>query len=188
MSGASVPPVALRRLTLAGARDAGFAGQAAALLRQLVAAGAALGWVEPPPPGEVADFLAETAAADERGDACLVAAWAGTELAGLGNWRRYPRPTHRVNGDVQKLAVASGQQGRGVGRLLISELIASAAAAGVETLTVDFRGDNERAARLYSSVGFTEYGRLPGFVAFGPARYDRVMYSLDLRSDAAGSR
>ena len=63
----------------------------------------------------------------------------------------------------------------------MTELISSAADAGIEILTLDFRGDNERAARLYQSVGFAEYGRLPGFVAFGAARYDRVLYARDLR-------
>jgi ribosomal protein S18 acetylase RimI-like enzyme len=146
-----------------------------------VGAGAALGWLEPPPPGEVTALLAEVAAAAERGEACLVSAWIGGDLAGIGNWRRYPRPTHRENADIQKLAVSPAHQGRGVGRKLMDELIAAAITAGVEVLTVDFRGDNERAARLYQASGFSEYGRLPGFVSFGGARYDRVMYSRDLR-------
>ncbi|MBV9446253.1 MAG: GNAT family N-acetyltransferase [Streptosporangiaceae bacterium] len=165
----------------AQAVDPRFTGQAAVMLRQLVAGGAALGWLDPPEPAEVARLLREVAAAG-RGDAYLAAAWVGADLAGLGYWRRYARPTYRPHADVQKVAIASGRQGHGIGRLLMTELITSAADAGVEILTLDFRGDNQRAARLYQSLGFTEYGRLPAFVAVGAARYDRVLYARDLRA------
>jgi len=46
---------------------------------------------------------------------------------------------------------------------------------------LDARGDNARALGLYRSLGFREYGRLPGFVAFGDKRYDKVFYMLDFR-------
>lgn len=151
------------------------------MLRQLVADGAAVGWVEPPEPAEVPSLLREVTDAGRGGDAYLAAAWAGTDLAGLGHWWRYARPTYRPRADVEKVAVAPAWQGRGVGRLLMAGLISSAAEAGIEILTLDFRGDNERAARLYKSLGFTEYGRLPRFVSVGTARYDRVLYARDLR-------
>ncbi len=62
----------------------------------------------------------------------------------------------------------------------MTRLIDTAFEAGIEVLTLDFRGDNGSAAALYRSLGFTEYGRLPRFVAVGPARYDKVFYALDL--------
>ncbi len=174
-------PIAVRHVDPGLAGQPGFTGRAAAMLRRLVAGGAALGWVDPPEPGEVAALLRDVAAAGEHGDACLAAAWAGDGLAGLGYWRRYARPTHRPHADIEKVAVDPACQGRGIGRLLMTELISAAAGAGIEVLTLDFRGDNERAARLYRSLGFTEYGRLPRFVAVGPARYDKVCYARNLR-------
>jgi ribosomal protein S18 acetylase RimI-like enzyme len=42
-------------------------------------------------------------------------------------------------------------------------------------------GDNTNAQRLYESLGFTAYGRIPDFVAVGENRYDKVCYYLDLR-------
>jgi ribosomal protein S18 acetylase RimI-like enzyme len=178
--------VVVRHVDSAEAGDPRFTGPAAALLGQLVADGAALGWLEPPGHAEVASLLRDVAGGP-RGDACLAAAWAGGDLAGLGYWQRYARPTYRPHADVRRVAVAPARQGRGIGRLLMTELISSAADAGIEILTLDFRGDNERAARLYQSLGFTEYGRLPRFVAVGAARYDRVLYARDLlqRTDAA---
>ncbi|MEU0063801.1 GNAT family N-acetyltransferase, partial [Streptomyces albidoflavus] len=68
---------------------------------------------------------------------------------------------------------------------LTAALVADAREAGVEVLTLDARGDNEGALRLYRSLGFTEYGRLPGFVAVGERRYDKVFCMLDLR-EASG--
>lgn len=173
--------VTYRRLGVSDTAVNGFVGQAAAVLRDLVAADAALGWVDPPSDAEVAALLNEVAHAADGGDACLVAAWETDSLAAVGYWRRYGRPTHRPHADVEKVAVAAGYQGCGIGRGLMTELIAGAQDAGIEVLTLDFRGDNERAAGLYRSLGFCEYGRLPRFVAVGEQRFDTVLCMRDLR-------
>ena len=152
---------------------------AAGLLASLVAGGAALGWVEPPAADEVGHLLTALAA-DQ--DAVLVVAGEDGRLSGLGYWRRYERPTHRPHADVEKVAVAPDQQGRGLGRRIMTELIAAARDAGVEVLTLDLRGDNTRAAALYESLGFHRYGRLERFVAVGDRRWDKLFYALDLRS------
>jgi ribosomal protein S18 acetylase RimI-like enzyme len=161
--------------------DAAVADQAADLLRGLVAGGAALGWVDPPPPDEVRALLAEVTADGACGDAALVVAAIGDTLAGLGYWRRYARPTHRVHADIEKVAVEPRRQGQGIGRAVMAELVAAAREAGVEVLTLDFRADNQAAAHLYASLGFEQYGRLRGFVAVGDLRYDKVFYAIDLR-------
>lgn len=152
-----------------------------ALLAGLVRDGAALGWVEPPARSEVAELLGDVVSAAQAGDGALRAACLDGRLAGLGYWLRYRRPTHRPHADLEKLAVDPAAQGRGVGRALTAALVADARTSGVEVLTLDARGDNAGAHRLYRSLGFTEYGRLPGFVAIGELRYDKVFYMLDLR-------
>ncbi|MEY9861846.1 ribosomal protein S18 acetylase RimI-like enzyme [Catenulispora sp. GAS73] len=151
------------------------------ILADLVAGGAALGWVEPPSKPAVAELLAKVSAASRAGDAALRLAYSGDRLLGLGYWLRYERPTHRPNADLEKLAIASDAQGMGVGRLLTAALVDSARAAGIEVLTLDARGDNANALHLYRTLGFREYGRLPGFVAVGERRYDKVFYMLDFR-------
>ena len=175
------PSLRVRRIDVDYAGQTTFVEQAATVLRSLVTAGAALGWVAPPGHAEVADLLRDVAAAASRDDACLVAAWVVSDLAGLGYWRRYARPTHRPHADVEKVAVAPAYQGRSVGRCLMTELISAAVGSQIEVLTLDFRGDNECAARLYASLGFAEYGRLSRFVAVGSARFDKVLYARDLR-------
>ncbi len=151
---------------------------AAGLLRRLVADGAALGWVDPPPVEEVRDLL-RAVAADP--DAALVTATEDGRLRAFGYWRRYERPTHRPHADIEKVAVDPDHQGRGLGRQVMTALIAAARDAGIEVLTLDFRGDNRRAAALYESLGFRQYGRLERFVAVGDRRWDKLFYALDLR-------
>ncbi|MEU6132901.1 GNAT family N-acetyltransferase [Saccharopolyspora sp. NPDC047091] len=161
--------------------DGGLVDAVAELLGAQVRAGAALGWVEPPPRAEIAELIGSLVAAGPGEAACAVARDAG-ELVGFGYWRRYARPTHRPHADLEKLAVSPAAGGRGIGRALLRALVESARAAGVEQLTLDFRGDNHAAEHLYRSEGFVECGRLPGFVA--PAdgtRHDKVLHVKDLR-------
>lgn len=153
---------------------------AAALLADLVTAGAALGWVDPPAPAEVTTLLREIWTAPP-GATALATATDGTHLLGLAYWRRYDRPTHRPHADVEKVAVSPAAQGHGLGRRLMTALISTAREAGIEVLTLDLRADNTRAAALYESLGFQRYGLLPRFVAVGDRRYDKLFYALDLR-------
>ncbi|MGN6242462.1 MAG: GNAT family N-acetyltransferase [Motilibacteraceae bacterium] len=152
----------------------------AGLLRSAVSGGAALGWVDPPEPGELDVLLAELALAAATGDADVALLTAGTDVLGFGYWRRYARPTHRPHADLERLVVAPSARGHGHGRGLLRTLVESARAAGVEVLTLDVRGDNDAAISLYVGEGFTEYGRLPGFVAVGDARWDKVFMARRL--------
>lgn len=161
--------------------EARFTESAHRILADLVRAGAALGWVEPPSHDEVAELLGQVVSAVQAGDGALRAAYLDRRLVGLGYWLRYSRPTHRPHADLEKLAVDSAAHGRGVGRALTAALIADARRAGIEVLTLDARGDNGTALHLYRSLGFSEYGRLRDFVAVGERRYDKVFYQLDLR-------
>jgi len=147
----------------------------------VVATGGAIGWSEPPSRAEFDEWLADVVASVRAGDA--VAVLAGTDggaVLGFGYWRRYQRPTLRVNADVEKVFVAPGDRGNGLGGRLVSLLVESARQTGIETLTLDVRGDNVGAIRLYERLGFVEYGRRRGFVAFGMYRYDQVLLAQRL--------
>ncbi|MGY0058308.1 N-acetyltransferase family protein [Streptomyces sp. LZ34] len=182
-SSGTAEPVILSAMELMSDPDLGarFAESAHRILADLVRGGAALGWVEPPSRQEVAELLGQVVTAVRAGDGALRAAYLDRRLVGLGYWLRYARPTHRPHADLEKIAVAAAAHGRGVGRALTAALIADARRAGIEVLTLDARGDNGNALRLYRSLGFTEYGRLPDFVAVGERRYDKVFCMLDLR-------
>ncbi|WP_141308259.1 GNAT family N-acetyltransferase [Streptomyces spinoverrucosus] len=182
-SGVTTEPVILDAMELTSdpQPEARFVESAHRILADLVRSGAALGWVEPPSRDEVAELLGHVVSAVQAGDAALRAAYLDHRLVGLGYWLRYARPTHRPHADLEKIAVDAVAHGRGIGRALTAALIADAREAGIEVLTLDARGDNTNALHLYRSLGFTEYGRLPGFVAVGERRYDKVFYMLDFR-------
>ncbi|WP_438490656.1 GNAT family N-acetyltransferase [Streptomyces sp. S186] len=165
-----------------------FAESVHRILADLVGRGAPLGWVDPPGRDEVAGLVERVLTAAAAGDGALRAAYTGRTLIGLGYWLRYARPTSRPHADLEKLAVAGTAHRRGTGRALAAALIADARAAGIEVLTLDARADNAHALRLYRSLGFREYGRLPGFVAIGERRWDKVFYMLDFRVEASGAR
>ncbi|QIM19862.1 GNAT family N-acetyltransferase [Leucobacter coleopterorum] len=162
-----------------------FSAQAAALLQELVARGAALGWTCPPSAAEVNSLLRGVVEASSEGDGCLVAAWQRSKLLGLGYWTRYARPTHSPHVDIEKIAVAPESQGQRIGQLMMHELLQAARDTRTEVVTLDLRGDNTRAIALYESLGFQRYGMLPRFVAFGENRYDKLFYALDLREGPA---
>jgi len=158
-----------------------FAPTAHRILADLVVGGAALGWVEPPTLDEVTELFDEVAAAAEDGNGSLRAAYVDRHLLGVGYWMRYPRPTHRRNADLQKIAVTKAAQGHGIGRAVTTTLIDDARRADIEVLTLDVRGDNLGAQHLYESLGFLQYGRIPKFVAVNEDRYDKICYYLTLR-------
>jgi ribosomal protein S18 acetylase RimI-like enzyme len=153
-----------------------------ALVVDLVASGAALGWVDPPSTDEVRALLTSVAEDIEAGDAALFLARVDGAVVGFGYWRRYQRPTHRPHADLEKVAVRADQHRRGLGRWLTTALVEQARREGVEQLTLDLRADNAAAISLFGSLGFREYGRLPDFVAVGGERYDRILCVLDLRA------
>lgn len=152
------------------------------ILVRLVDDGAALRWVAPPELPEIVALFHDLAEAAKSGDAALVLAEDAGRIIGGGYWRRYDRPTHRPHADVERVFVAAGCQGGGIGRLLLDALVDDAQAAGVEVLTLDFRADNAAGERLYLAAGFTEYGRLRDFVAVGDRRYDKRLFARDLRA------
>ena len=58
--------------------------------------------------------------------------------------------------DVMTVAVVPGGRGRGLGDLLVGELVRRAAADGAGSLLLEVRADNGPARRLYERHGFEE--------------------------------
>lgn len=61
-------------------------------------------------------------------------------------------------GDITNVAVAKDQQGKGIGRKLVEELVVRAGQAGASKLYLEVRRSNERAIRLYEKAGFVQNG------------------------------
>jgi ribosomal protein S18 acetylase RimI-like enzyme len=61
------------------------------------------------------------------------------------------------------LAVAPSHQRNGIARRMIAWLLKSAVTAGMTSVHVELRADNEPAFALYRSLGFSETLRVPGY-------------------------
>jgi ribosomal-protein-alanine N-acetyltransferase len=85
-----------------------------------------------------------------------------------------------ADSDIQTIALHPDQRGRGRGRALLRALIAVAVERGARELFLDVRDDNAVAQALYTSEGFSEIGRRPGY--YQPEGVDAVVMRLDLRS------
>lgn len=62
--------------------------------------------------------------------------------------------SHEPSSHLEAIVVATGFEGRGVGRKLLSAAEAGARARGAESMTLHVFNANRRAHKLYESVGF----------------------------------
>ena len=79
----------------------------------------------------------------------VVCAWDGDAIVGYASLRYVG-----AEGDVNTVAVARDQQGKGVGRQLMNWLYESAKDHGVKHLFLEVRSDNDIAIAMYTKDGF----------------------------------
>ncbi len=79
--------------------------------------------------------------------------------------------------DVQTVAVAPDERGRGTGRALLAELVDRARRQGARVLRLEVRADNSSALGLYGASGFMVDGRRRDYYGRG---MDAVLMSLRL--------
>lgn len=82
--------------------------------------------------------------------------------------------------DVQTIAVAAEQRGRGWGKKLFVALLAEAERQRVKQLFLEVRADNPAAIGLYSAFGFAEIAIRPNY--YQPSGVDALIMRADLRS------
>lgn len=66
-------------------------------------------------------------------------------------------------GEIADIAVASDARGRGIGGLLLDQILVDLRRAGVRTVYLEVRESNEAARRLYESRQFGHVGRRRGY-------------------------
>ena len=76
-------------------------------------------------------------------------------------------------GDIQTIAVAPGQEGRGLGARLLTELLTAATDFDCHEVLLDVRMDNARAQRLYERFHFEPIGIRRGY--YQPAGVDALV-------------
>ena len=157
-----------------------LARQSHALIGAVTGLGGAIGWMSPPTRAETDQWLAGVFASIAAGDGALCTAWRDGRLVAMGAWLRDQVPYFRHLAELVKIMVDPRARGAGLGRLVTRALIASAAAAGIETLILGVRGNNHLAIQLYAEIGFVEWGRLPDVIEVGDERFDDVRMYLKL--------
>lgn len=148
------------------------------LVQAVAATGGAVGWLQVPPPQEVTAWASGLI---DQGTSLLLAT-EGAGAVGCGAWTRMAGPVLWNVASVSKVMTHPDARGRGVADAVVARLVASARSAGVELLTLDARGNNHGALRLYARHGFVVTGRRPDAVAVGAERFDSVLMHLDLRT------
>lgn len=84
-----------------------------------------------------------------------------------------PRETLRHSG-VLGMGLAASHRGRGIGRALLQETIAAAAARSLTRIELVVRTDNAPAIRLYRRQGFYVEGLLRGYVIVDGVAHDAL--------------
>jgi ribosomal-protein-alanine N-acetyltransferase len=95
----------------------------------------------------------------------------------------------RVTGDEAELltiAVLPAARRKGVAAALLRACLAEAAAAGAAHVYLEVAGSNAAARALYSSAGFGEAGRRPGYYQGPKGREDAVLMACETARPAVG--
>ena len=95
---------------------------------------------------------------DREGALGVVVAEVGGEVTGFASLSEYrPRAAYRTSVE-SSVYVDESARGRGVGRLLMQELVVVAGARGFHTMIARIAGGQEASIRLHRAVGFTTVG------------------------------
>ncbi len=94
-------------------------------------------------------------------------------------------PRGSGDGDIQTIATVPTVRGRGVGRVIMGDLLMAANERKAERVFLEVRADNPIAIGLYRSLGFLEIGVREGY--YQPDNVDAVIMRLDMNeADSAG--
>ena len=107
-----------------------------------------------------AERLAWMRARQALGYPVLVAAEGVTVLGygTFGDFRAFPGYRYCVEHSVY---IHADHRGRGLGRIIVEELVAAATALGKHVLIAGIDGGNPASLRLHAQAGFVEVGRMP---------------------------
>jgi len=107
-----------------------------------------------------ADRLAWMKARQGLGYPVLVAVERTTVLGygTLGDFRAWPGYRHSVEHSVY---IHSEHRGRGLGRIILDQLVAAASSLGKHVLIAGIDGGNQASLRLHAQTGFVEVARMP---------------------------
>jgi ribosomal protein S18 acetylase RimI-like enzyme len=141
----------------------------ASVLADCVAGGASVSYMAPFSHEQAREAFQGFAAEVEQGRRLLVAAFAGGELVGTVQVILALPPNQPHRAEIAKLLVHRSARKRGIAQLLMEQAEAEARAEGKTLLVLDtVTGD--AAARLYTRLGWTRVGVIPGYALYPDGR------------------
>jgi RimJ/RimL family protein N-acetyltransferase len=105
-----------------------------------------------------------------------------SELLGIAGFARREHDKEKHKGLLWGMYVRPDARNAGIGRLLV-EAVIDHARQQVELIQLSVVSGNERARRLYSSLGFVEYGVEKKSLKQCGRYYDEILMALDLMHD-----
>ena len=151
------------------------------LLKVCVEDGAGIGFVLPFSQEQAQDFWAGKLSAVESGEAFLMAALEGGEIAGIVMLVLAPQDNGRHRADVAKLMVHPDHRRKGLARMLMAAVDHLAVSQNRWLLVLDtVTGD--RAEKLYPSCGYIKVGVIPDYALNSHGHLDATtVFYKDLR-------
>jgi ribosomal protein S18 acetylase RimI-like enzyme len=150
-------PIEVRQLEPDEARAR--TAELAALLREAVEAGMALGQLAPV---DTEQAFAEMIDALEPGERMLFGAFVAEELVGTAQLERAKPANSRHRAEVTRVVVRSDAQRQGVGRELMRTVEAAAAAQDITLLWLTTH-DRTPACAFYEALGYVRLGVMPAY-------------------------
>jgi GNAT superfamily N-acetyltransferase len=142
-------------------------------------AGGAVGFVPPVTEAEVSPVLDKLLEGVRSGRDLLAVLTVDGRVAGFAAIVGSSSPLRRHWAMVLRVQVHPSRQGSGLGRVLMQGVHDIARARGWEFLSLSARGGTG-VDGFYRSLGYTEFGRLPGAIRVGPGD-DREEILLTIR-------
>ena len=152
-----------------------------ALLRDVVDAGASVGFVPPLGASTAAAYLATVVAAIADGSRVLLVARRAEDGAIVGSAQLdlSTRENGRHRAEVAKVMVLTAAQRQGIGRALMLAAEEQARRLGRTTLVLDTRS-GDPSERLYASVGWQRGGEIPRYAQSAGGKLDASTFYYKL--------
>jgi acetyltransferase len=160
-------------------------GELVELLRDAVAHGASVGFLEPLADDEAAAYWDGVFAEVDDGSRHLFVVRDGSRVLGSVQLAVPAKPNARHRVAAEKLLVHTGARRRGLGTELMRAAEEAAGRLGRYLLVLDTRA-GDPACRLYERLGYVRAGVIPGYALSPAGRPESAaLYYRDLRDDDA---
>jgi GNAT superfamily N-acetyltransferase len=159
--------------------DAAAAASALPRLSAILAAGveegAGVSFLAPLAPDVARQFWQDTARDVAAGGKVLLAGWVDGVLVGTVTLAFAWAQNQQHRAEVTKLLVHPSGRRHGLARRLMARLELEARHAGRTLLTLDTRA-GDKAELLYRSMGWVEYGRIPGYAVQADGTFEETLF------------